>query len=60
MAVQGCSPCSVWFGNFPTLVKVEFVKVPERDSLHLGLFISVGRYFLVCFSLCERREINIL
>lgn len=49
------------FGDFPTLVKVEFVKkVTERDSVHLGQFISVGRYFLVCFSLCERGQRNTL
>lgn len=29
-------PSSVWFGNFPSLVKVEFVKVPETRFCSFG------------------------
>lgn len=44
MEVQWCAPVLCGLEIFPLSVKLEFVKVPERDSICLGLFIFVYLY----------------
>lgn len=47
-------PHSVWFGNFSAFGYGG--EVPERDSICLGLFVSVGRYFLVAFLILKEGQ----